>query len=77
MHSAVFAAAVEVLLAGGGGRGEVASYEGFENFVSAISGYAAVLGVPWEEGAGVVLQRQMCCKQQEKGDRGRGRIRGI
>jgi hypothetical protein len=34
MHAAVFAAAVEVLLARGGGGREVASYQGFEDFVA-------------------------------------------
>jgi len=45
VHAPVFAAAVEVLLARGGGRGEVASDKGFEDFVAGVGCYAAVLGV--------------------------------
>jgi len=59
VHASVLAAAVEVLLAGGGGRGEVASDKGFEDFVAGVGCYAAALGVAGEEGAGVVLYCQM------------------
>jgi hypothetical protein len=45
VYATVFAAAVEVLLARGGGRGEMASYQGFKDLMAGVGCYTAVVGV--------------------------------
>ena len=56
MDAAVFGARVEVLLAGGGGWGEVAADERFEDTVARVCCYAAVVGVTGMGWTRVVLQ---------------------